>query len=316
MKITSLSFIISTFLLLVNVPTYVDATARGSRREEESTSTTNRRLMSKGNDSKCTITDSIETAITLTGCVATSGGSCGEIRLFTPDPLVTKPCKDDEEQIAWGTVGPIGPTGPAGPAGSPGVAGPAGPPGTQGLQGTQGPPGTPGTQGLQGTQGPPGAQGPPGTPGAQGPPGTPGAQGPPGTPGTQGPPGPLSGDIRVGFSPALEDYNGNICSRPGASNGCRAVASCPAGFAATGGGYRVNIDGPNAATPDDDLYPPISTLKVNAQSSFPVGFVPGNPSTPANGWRVEVTASDDTLATDNKIVLRAFVICVKLGMVV
>ena len=127
-------------------------------------------------------------------------------------------CKSGEHAIAWNSKGIAGARGPVGPAGPQGATGVQGSPGDQGPVGPQGPQGIPGTasgKGDKGDKGDPGATGP---------------QGPAGPAGPQGPQGATGSTGLTGFT----TRTGSAYSNAGAT--LTAVAYCPSGQQAIGGG--------------------------------------------------------------------------------
>lgn len=143
----------------------------------------------------------------------------GKLRVIDADAGAT--CHGKEVSLEWNQVGPMG------PPGAPGATGPAGPAGPAGAAGPTGP------------TGPAGAAGPAGPAGPQGPTGAAGATGP------AGPPGP-AGTVTV------NDVLLNFSIGPGETT---AVAECPEGEMATGGGFRVT------GTPGDWQQPYVSASR-------------------------------------------------------
>jgi hypothetical protein len=161
-----------------------------------------------------------------------------------------------------GLTGPVGPqglqglTGAAGPQGLQGLTGPqglqglAGPAGAQGVQGLVGPTGPLGPEGPLGPAGPAGAVGPMGPMGLIGPqgiqgiPGAVGLQGPQGEPGPQGVPG-SNGTNGVGGLALVNSTKMAL----GAAAKITAVAICPAGKKAIGGGYSITGVNSDKVTP-------------------------------------------------------------------
>jgi hypothetical protein len=137
------------------------------------------------------------------------GRNTGALRVIDG---TTSNCAKSETALAWNVQGPKGDKGDTGLQG---------PEGEQGLQGVPGP------RGEQGAQGPEGPQGIPGPQGEQGPPGPQGEQGPQGVPGPQGP----AGAVDMGVVPL------NFSIPPGQG---LVTVSCPDGWEATGGGYRIS----------------------------------------------------------------------------
>ena len=102
-------------------------------------------------------------------------------------------------------------------------------------------------------------------------------------------------EIGLGF----RTKNVNVEYKPG----CRAVATCPEGYTATGGGYRF-FTGIRDETGDTREFPMITGLEVDVQSSFGVPF--GSPTS----WRVEAIVTDKP--DDDPVTLTTFVYCVLL----
>ena len=126
-----------------------------------------------------------------------------------------------------GLPGGSGEPGPTGDRGDTGSAGPAGPVGIAGPQGPQG------AFGSIGPVGPTGATGEPGADGAKGDEGARGAEGPTGPAGPQGPPGAAGASSVPNTSVAI----GQSISDPNEPKS--AVATCPSGSRASGGGYAL-----------------------------------------------------------------------------
>ena len=189
-----------------------------------------------------------------TACMLKNVGTVRLIDPTLPASNLMSHCSSLETQITWNQQGQPGPQGPAG------AAGPAGPQGPKGGTGDAGPAGP---QGPAGPAGPVGPQGPKGDTGDTGPAGPQGPKGDTGDTGPQGPPGP------AGSSDAVL-VRGDIVS---ASNGrAEAVAQCPAGTRATGGGYNIDpSDASDQFTILDD--------EANVQAA--------NPNV-ASGWLVYV----------------------------
>lgn len=124
---------------------------------------------------------------------------------------------------ATGTTGPAGPTGPAGVAGATGSAGAAGPTGPAGATGPQGITGATGATGVNGSDGANGADGVDGMDGANG---ADGVTGPTGATGAAGSVGTIT--VTNGYATILPSAGG------------AAMAYCPDGTVAIGGGYYVS----------------------------------------------------------------------------
>jgi Collagen triple helix repeat (20 copies) len=158
--------------------------------------------------------------------------------------------------------GPEGPRGVAGPAGTPGTIGPpgaastvSGPAGAAGTVGPTGTPGEAGTAGEAGAQGPQGAKGDTGSRGDTGP------AGPTGPPGPAGPASSLSTSVAIGSS-----ANDTATHKT-------ALATCPAGTRATGGGFALIPSDPGL---DVSASSPVGNTGWNAtadQLSLPPGTV-------------------------------------------
>ncbi|WP_026911954.1 hypothetical protein [Patulibacter minatonensis] len=150
-------------------------------------------------------------------------------------------------ELPAGGVGPAGPTGPQGPAGT----------------------GAAGAPGARGPAGEAGAAGPPGAPGAAGPRGEAGPAGDPGATGEKGDRGPTGalGAVTVRYSRATADL----------PDGQRQAydATCPAGQQGVAGGFR------------GDLNVPEATVVVSSRPAGPntVDVVDGERFV---GWRVSV----------------------------
>lgn len=130
-----------------------------------------------------------------------------------------------------------------------------------------------------GPQGPTGAQGVPGPQGPGGPAGPAGPAGPQGPTGPTGPQGPAGPAGAVDVTPVTVNFD----IAPGQSN---ATASCPAGAAATGGGFHIT------ATPVDVQAPYVS-------ASGPV-IVTDQFSVPSSvGWFVEIFNGTTSTASIN-----------------
>lgn len=127
---------------------------------------------------------------------------------------------------ANGFTGPAGPTGPAGVAGATGSAGAAGPTGPAGAAGPQGITGGTGATGVTGSDGANGADGVDGMDGIDGANGADGATGPTGATGAPGSVGTIT--VKNGYATILP------------SSGGAAMAYCPDGTVAIGGGYYVS----------------------------------------------------------------------------
>lgn len=146
---------------------------------------------------------------------------------------------------------------------------PAGPPGPTGSQGPRGADGIPGLQGPDGGTGDPG---PPGIAGVDGPPGD------PGPPGAQGPQGPIGPTRPSGYV---------LIARAGAASTAgfaSAVAKCPVGEIALGGGYAVYEGGVERSPPPNDL---------KVQRATPLDDLSGyqvDASRPVTGWELYATA--------------------------
>jgi len=203
----------------------------------------------------------------ITGCYERKNGNKGsELRVI--DVEVGQKCSSKDQQITWNQTGPAGPQGIPGPAGAQGVPGPMGPqgiPGTpgapgsigpQGERGVPGPVGTPGAPGLPGPIGPQGVQGEPGPVGPTGVQGIPGAQG---LPGPQGAPG-LSGYEIVSSKTAFDSTTTKV-----------AVADCPAGKVALGGGAEIF---PSLADPNHYTAPVVLHASLPSYGNgVPAGWV-------------------------------------------
>jgi hypothetical protein len=191
------------------------------------------------------------------GCV---GMESGVLRVLTPG----ESCRASEAEIDWNQVGPKGDkgdTGPQGPQGPKGDTGDTGPQGPQGLKGDQGDQGPQGVQGPQGEQGPQGVQGP------------------------QGPPG--STDVRVYFGSTTDLGAGSKM----------AVAVCPAGKYATGGGYSLT-----------GSWTALDTVDV--LSSLP-GYSSDSPnSISSNARHTTWTVHAHQFSTETDWSVSAYVICV------
>jgi hypothetical protein len=121
------------------------------------------------------------------------------------NPSSTPSCRRHDLEVSWNQTGPRGPAGLRGAKGDTGATG---------IQGPQGPKGDPGATGAQGLSGPTGSQGLKGDTGATG------ATGP------QGPSGTTTRDVVIGsFVPIAAGGNAT------------ALATCPSGSTATGGGF-------------------------------------------------------------------------------
>lgn len=148
----------------------------------------------------------------------------GDLRVI--DPSKGDTCKQNEVALDWNEKGVNGDTGPQGLKGDKGDVGATGPQGERGLQGEAGP------TGLQGTQGETGATGSAGPAGPQGQKGDAGPTGPAGPAGAQGPPGQVSSGL-------LAVREEGAVRRLGLFDSGSATAECPAGWVATGGGFRI-----------------------------------------------------------------------------
>jgi hypothetical protein len=229
----------------------------------------------------------------------------GTIRLIDPSlpsTDVRSHCTKLETQITWNQAGQLGPPGPQGLKGDTGAQGPQGDTGSQGDTGPQGPQGPKGDTGAQGSAGKDGvsatsanepagancayggasfASASPttyacnGAPGQQGPKGDTGAQGPKGDTGPQGPAGTSSTSV----------YQNTATTTAGPGGDAVASVSCPAGSAATGGGYFSNSN------------PAVSA--ANVVESAPTG---GSPPT---GWTARLFNPDQVAGLS----VTAYVVC-------
>jgi hypothetical protein len=127
-----------------------------------------------------------------------------------------------------------------------------------------------GPQGPQGIQGPQGEKGDTGDTGPAGPQGIQGPPGPQGEQGIQGPPGP-EGPAGTGTLQTIRVQGPTVAV--GSLSAGTSVAACPAGWVATGGGFRadnVNVydsrQGPNvfAAAPDNTWYVAAATAVLQS----------------------------------------------------
>ena len=165
-----------------------------------------------------------------------------------------------------------GPTGPTGPTGATGATGPSGAMGAAGLTGASGPAGA---TGPSGERGPTGAQGP------TGPLGLTGSVGPTGPTGATGATGPAGlGQTIVETSESIEIPNSDTVS---------AAASCPPGYAATGGGQRLSS---------------ISGMSVIGTNPIGPKHEPAIAGEAATGWNAEVL--NDSGSTQSFVV---YVVC-------
>jgi hypothetical protein len=145
-------------------------------------------------------------------------------------------------------------TGPAGPAGATGAAGVAGPQGSKGDTGGTGPAGA---QGLKGDTG------------------------------AQGPAGP-SGEVTPITETTSYTFGGVGGSAP-----VFPTAICPAGYHATGGGYRLYIPSGNTDGMGE------TAQHVEVTGDYPVagpnpdtgGYPPAQPGSPANAWQAWVNVN-------------------------
>ena len=161
--------------------------------------------------------------------------------------------------------GPEGPRGVAGPAGSVGAAGPAGAAGAASTA-----PGPAGAAGTVGDQGPAGEAGPQGVKGEPGSKGDTGPQGPRGDTGPTGPAGPAG---PAGASPSLTTSVAIGSSANDTATHKTALATCPAGTRATGGGFALVPSDPGL---DVSASSPVGNTGWNAtadQLSLPPGTV-------------------------------------------
>ena len=161
--------------------------------------------------------------------------------------------------------GPQGPRGVSGPAGTAGAVGPAGAastvPGPTGAAGTIGPAGTPGEAGTAGEPGPQGVKGDTGSKGDTGP------QGPRGDTGPSGPAGPAGASSSLSTSVAIGSSANDTTTHK------TALATCPAGTRATGGGFALVPSDPGL---DVSASSPVGNTGWNAtadQLSLPPGTV-------------------------------------------
>jgi Collagen triple helix repeat (20 copies) len=148
-------------------------------------------------------------------------------------------CAKNETAISWNQTGPTGPVGPTGPRGADGPAGPTGPRGSTGPAGPTGPKGDTGPAGPTGPRGPQGVAGP------------------------TGPVGPSAGSA----------YETATSSASSASNGfASAVATCPTGKVAVGGGpYLAGTNFPQAHVTASTPGGTADTWYVDAASDPAVG---------------------------------------------
>jgi hypothetical protein len=154
------------------------------------------------------------------GCLSRNLGALYNVHV---NPNSPPRCHRRDTLISWNQTGPAGSRGATGATGAPGslgAKGSTGPTGSQGPQGLKGDPGATGVQGLQGPKGDPGATG------AQGPPGPTGSQGPNGNTGPQGPSGTTTSNVVIGSFVQIV-----------AGGNATALATCPSGSTATGGGF-------------------------------------------------------------------------------
>jgi hypothetical protein len=147
-----------------------------------------------------------------------------------------------------------------------------------GPKGDTGPQGPKGDTGAQGPRGDTGAQGPKGDTGAQGPKGDTGAQGPKGDTGPQGAQGPTG---PAGGLSGYEVVRGATVSD--AAGSYRAVANCPAGKVALGGG--------------------------GSQGSADWYLDDSKPQANGAGWEVQYSPGPGANLSTNRGIGEAFVIC-------
>ena len=168
-------------------------------------------------------------------------------------------------QLPAGPAGPSGPRGATGPAGT-GATGEPGARGASGAPGATGPAGPAGEPGLAGEAGPRGEVGAAGEAGPAGEVGPAGPVGPKGDTGDRGPTGAL-GPVTVRYTRATEELP---------DGGRRAYdATCPAGQQGVAGGFR------------GDLNVPEATVVVSSRPAGPntVDVIDGQSFV---GWRVSV----------------------------
>ena len=120
------------------------------------------------------------------------------------------------------------------------------------------------------------------------------APGPVGPTGPTGPAGPTGPTGPQGPRIIVERRTGLARSFCGGAEGCFAIARCPMGHIATGGGYRFNIGPPPAENSNESEFPPIPGLSVFVQTSYALPGADGNFNNP-RAWRVDavVTGSPD-----------------------
>jgi hypothetical protein len=162
------------------------------------------------------------------------------------------------------------------------VAGPQGPTGLQGATGPQGVQGMAGPQGTTGPQGLAGPRGQTGLTGKEGPAGPAGAIGARGPVGATGASGTIVASSAVPGTPVLSSMD------PPVGAAVSAVATCPQGEFALGGGAQVSAPG-------------VSGKNVVLRSSFP---------TSTNGWRATGSVVAPLGAADQMSV-RPYVLCGK-----
>jgi collagen triple helix repeat protein len=158
------------------------------------------------------------------GCVNSSNGNMRVV-------VAGDACKSPEVAIDWNQTGPQGIQGVKGDTGPQGIQGPKGDTGSQGIQG---PKGDTGPQGIQGPKGDTGATGDTGARGATGP------QGPKGDRGDTGPQGPAGAGSTLQVLTIVQHSED-----AGPFGSVDAIAKCPPGYSALGGGFNGYPDADN-----------------------------------------------------------------------